>query len=166
MGAENIIGGNLSEKIFFSFSWLPIFPGRTMPFWQMMWTRWRLPAWFRRVTCSSWQDGCRRKLAMICFLEQNDLSGKQVYLFCSHSTGGLARSVETITEAAPDAMISDNIFDCYEDEASSSEDAIRGWVNRLGYSHLAETGGEFPSCGTKTNFRTVRRKYRCLWAKR
>lgn len=79
---------------------------------------------------------------MICFLEQNDLSGKQVYLFCSHGTGGLARSVETITEAAPDAMISDNIFDCYEEEASSSEDAIRGWVNRLGYSQLEETGAD------------------------
>ena len=39
-------------------------------------------------------------------------------------------------------MISDNIFDCYEEEASSSEDAIRGWVNRLGYSQLEETGAD------------------------
>ena len=72
-------------------------------------------------------------MALLTFLEQNDLSGKQVYLFCSHGTGGLARSVEIITEAAPDAAISDNIFDCYEEEASSSQKAIQNWVAGLGY---------------------------------
>ena len=29
-------------------------------------------------------------MALLSFLEQNDLSGKEVYLFCSHGTGGLA----------------------------------------------------------------------------
>lgn len=70
-------------------------------------------------------------MALLSFLEENDLSGKQVYLFCSHGTGGLANSVELITEAAPGAAISDNIFDCYEEEASSSEEEIRAWVNDL-----------------------------------
>lgn len=42
-------------------------------------------------------------MALLTFLEENDLSGKDVYLFCSHGTGGLARSVEIITEAAPEA---------------------------------------------------------------
>lgn len=72
-------------------------------------------------------------MALLTFLEQNDLSGKQVYLFCSHGTGGLARSVEIITEAAPDAAISDNIFDCYEEETSSSQKVIQNWVAGLGY---------------------------------
>ena len=71
-------------------------------------------------------------MALLSFLEQNDLSGKQVYLFCSHGTGGLANSVELITEAAPAAEISDDIFDCYEEEAASSEENIRGWVEELG----------------------------------
>ena len=71
-------------------------------------------------------------MALLSFLEQNDLSGKQVYLFCSHGTGGLANSVELITEAAPAAEISDDIFDCYEEEAASSEEDIRGWVEELG----------------------------------
>ena len=57
-------------------------------------------------------------MALLSFLDHNDLSGKQVYLFCSHGTGGLANSVEIITEAVPDAEISDNIFDCYEEEAA------------------------------------------------
>ena len=72
-------------------------------------------------------------MALLTFLEQNDLSGKQVYLFCSHGTGGLASSVELITEAAPDASISENIFDCYEEEASSSQEEIQSWVAGLGY---------------------------------
>lgn len=72
-------------------------------------------------------------MALLSFLEQNDLSGKQVYLFCSHGTGGLANSVELITEAAPAAEISDNIFDCYEEEAASSEEEIRSWVGELGF---------------------------------
>ena len=78
-------------------------------------------------------------MALLSFLEQNDLSGKDVYLFCSHGTGGLAGSVEQIAEAAPGAAISDNIFDCYEEEATSSEDEIRSWVNALGYSLPEET---------------------------
>lgn len=72
-------------------------------------------------------------MALLTFLEQNDLSGKQVYLFCSHGTGGLANSVEIITEAAPEAVISDNIFDCYEEDASSSQGSIQNWVTGLGW---------------------------------
>ena len=72
-------------------------------------------------------------MALLTFLEENDLSGKDVYLFCSHGTGGLARSVEIITQAAPDANISERIFDCYEEEAASSEGDIKAWVDELGY---------------------------------
>lgn len=70
-------------------------------------------------------------MALLTFLEENDLSGKQVYLFCSHGTGGLARSVEIITEAAPEAIISDNIFECYEEDAASSQDEIHEWVRGI-----------------------------------
>lgn len=67
-------------------------------------------------------------MALLTFLEENDLSGKQVYLFCSHGTGGLSNSVDIISEAIPNAVISDNIFDCYEEEASSSQADIQSWV--------------------------------------
>ena len=72
-------------------------------------------------------------MALLTFLEQNDLSGKQVYLFCSHGTGGLADSVEIISEAVPEAEISDDIFDCYEEDASSSQEEIQSWAAGLGY---------------------------------
>ena len=81
-------------------------------------------------------------MALLSFLEQNDLSGKQVYLFCSHGTGGLANSVELIKEAAPETVISDNIFDCYEEEAASSEDTIKAWAGELGFAYQAETEEE------------------------
>lgn len=80
-------------------------------------------------------------MALLSFLENNDLSGKQVYLFCSHGTGGLAQSVEIIREAAPDAEISDNIFDCYEEDAPVSEEAITEWLTTLGNG--AESDGNF-----------------------
>lgn len=70
-------------------------------------------------------------MALLSFLEQNDLSGKQVYLFCSHGTGGLANSVNLIAEAAPEAVISENIFDCYEEDASSSQEEIQAWVREV-----------------------------------
>ena len=72
-------------------------------------------------------------MALLTFLESHDFSGRQVYLFCSHGTGGLADSVEIITEAIPGAEISENIFDCYEEEASSSQEAIQNWLQGLGY---------------------------------
>ncbi len=59
-------------------------------------------------------------------------SGKQVYLFCSHGTGGLANSVEILTQALPNATLSDNIFDCSEEEAAQSQQAIQTWVAGLG----------------------------------
>ena len=78
-------------------------------------------------------------MVLLTFLEENDLSGKDVYLFCSHGTGGLARSVEIITEAAPEANISDNIFDCYEEDAPASQGDIQAWVAELGFSQPQET---------------------------
>lgn len=72
-------------------------------------------------------------MALLSFLEENDLSGKTVYLFCSHGSGGLANSVEMISEAVPDAVISESIFDCYEEDTASSQSDIQNWVRSLGY---------------------------------
>ena len=53
-------------------------------------------------------------------------------------------------EAVPDAEISDNIFDCYEEDASSSEEAIRQWVDELGYS-AAESADPAPGEAAEQN---------------
>lgn len=81
---------------------------------------------------SNWWYGV--PMALLSFLEENDLSDKQVYLFCSHGTGGLASSVEQIDEALPDSTaLSENIFDVYEEDASSSQQDILAWLEELGY---------------------------------
>ena len=73
-------------------------------------------------------------MALLSFLEENDLSDKQVYLFCSHGTGGLASSVEQIDEALPDSTaLSKNVFDVYEEDAASSKQDILAWLEELGY---------------------------------
>ncbi len=81
-------------------------------------------------------------MALLTFLEENDLSGKQVYLFCSHGTGGLSNSVDIISEAIPNATISDNIFDCYEEEAAFSQADIQSWVAELGYTRHSASESE------------------------
>lgn len=91
-------------------------------------------------------------MALLTFLEENDLSGKDVYLFCSHGTGGLARSVEIITEAVPEANISDNIFDCYEEDAPASQGDIQAWVAELGLSQpQGTTSSETEESNVETN---------------
>ena len=72
-------------------------------------------------------------MALLSFLDNNNLSGKQVYLFCSHGTGGLAESVDIIEEALPDSEISDDVFDCYEEDAPDSQEEIESWLAGLGY---------------------------------
>lgn len=72
-------------------------------------------------------------MALLTFLEENDLSDKQVYLFCSHGTGGLANSVDIINDALPDTTISENVFDCYEEDAASSQADIQRWLSELGF---------------------------------
>lgn len=73
-------------------------------------------------------------MALLSFIEQNDLSGKQIYLFCSHGTGGLANSVDEIESALPEsAVLSENVFDVYEEDAASSENDILGWLEEVGY---------------------------------
>lgn len=41
--------------------------------------------------------------------------------------------MDIITEALPGVEISDNIFDCYEEDAPASQEAIESWLTELGY---------------------------------
>lgn len=88
-------------------------------------------------------------MALLTFLEENDLSGKQVYLFCSHGTGGLSDSVDIISEAIPNAAVSENIFDCYEEEVSSSQTNIQSWVSELGYTRSSAPENEEETAETQ-----------------
>ena len=45
--------------------------------------------------------------------------------------------MEILTAAAPEAQFSDNVFDCSEEDAASSQEEIQSWVAELGLT----TGG-------------------------
>lgn len=79
----------------------------------------------------NWWYSC--PTAILSFLKEYDLSGKQIYLFCSHGTGGLASSVEDIRAAIPNSSISEHVFDVYEEDAASSKQDIEIWLEELGY---------------------------------
>lgn len=79
----------------------------------------------------NWWYSC--PMAIYSFLDEHDLSGKQIYLFCSHGTGGLASSVKDITAALPESDISDNVFHIYQDDTSSAQKDILNWLKELEY---------------------------------
>lgn len=79
----------------------------------------------------NWWYSC--PMAIYSFLDEHDLSGKQIYLFCSHGTGGLASSVKDITAALPESDISDNVFHVYQDDTPSAQNDVLDWLKELGY---------------------------------
>ena len=64
------------------------------------------------------------------FLAEHDLSGKPIAPFCTHGTGGLARTVEAIKKACPDSKVLDALgisnSRVYEAESEVSE-----WLSHI-----------------------------------
>lgn len=80
----------------------------------------------------NWWYSC--PMAIYSFIDQHDLTGKQIYLFCSHGTGGLANSVKDITDALPNgAAVSDNVFHVYQNDTPSARGDVSDWLKELGY---------------------------------
>ena len=67
-------------------------------------------------------------MALYTFFETHDLSGKRVYLFCSHGTGGLSNSVRYITGALPGAQIGKDVFHRFQADTGNAKDAIQSWA--------------------------------------
>ena len=56
-------------------------------------------------------------MVIFSFIENNDLSSKKIILFCSHGTGGLARSVRDIREVLPkDINLESNVIGIYRND--------------------------------------------------
>jgi len=64
-------------------------------------------------------------MAVFSFLEENDLSGKKVVLFCFHRTGGLVSCVKDISAVLPDSQIEGNVLGVYRDDISQSQETIQ-----------------------------------------
>lgn len=72
-------------------------------------------------------------MAVFSFLEENDLSGKSIVLFCSHGTGGLASSVKDISAVLPDSQIESNVLGVYREDIPQSQETIQNWLEEIGY---------------------------------
>ena len=72
-------------------------------------------------------------MAVFSFLEEYDLSGKKVVLFCSHGTGGIASSVKDISAALPNSMIEGNVIGVYRGDIPKSRDTIKNWLKEIGF---------------------------------
>lgn len=77
----------------------------------------------------NWWYSC--PMAIHSFLDGHDLSGKQVYLFCSHGTGGLANSVNDISADIPNAELSEDVFHVYQDDTASAKEDLMKWLDGL-----------------------------------
>lgn len=73
-------------------------------------------------------------MAIHSFIEENDLSGKKIVLFCTHGTGGLANSVEDIKESLPEnSEVEENVLGIYRADITSAQNTVREWLSDIGY---------------------------------
>lgn len=73
-------------------------------------------------------------MAIHSFIEENDLSNKKVVLFCSHGTGGLARSVRDLTGALPrSAFVEKNVIGIYRNDIPGGQSRVQSWLKSIGY---------------------------------
>lgn len=73
-------------------------------------------------------------MAIFSFIEENNLAGKKIVLFCSHGTGGLARSVRDIREALPESVeVERNVLGIYRNDIPDVEARVKNWLDSIGY---------------------------------
>lgn len=80
----------------------------------------------------NWWYSC--PMAIHSFIEEHDLSGKKIVLFCTHGTGGIARSAEDIKDSLPeDCEAEENVLGVYRPEVPDSQNVVLEWLGDIGY---------------------------------
>lgn len=77
----------------------------------------------------NWWYSC--PMAILSFLDENDLSGKTIIPFCSHGTGGFAASLQDIQKELPENCVVLQEFGAYRPEVSQSQDELLEWLEEL-----------------------------------
>lgn len=78
----------------------------------------------------NWWYSC--PMALLTFIEENDLSGKTIIPFCSHGTGGFAASLRDIGNVLPKDCTVLEEFGAYRPEVAASRDELLRWLKGLG----------------------------------
>jgi flavodoxin len=81
----------------------------------------------------NWWYSC--PMAILTFIEENDLSGKTIVPFCAHGTGGLSGSVRDITAVLPDNCTVLKAFGVYRPDVDSAQPEINEWLAGLGIEY-------------------------------
>lgn len=80
----------------------------------------------------NWWSGV--PMPVLSFIENHNLSGKRIILFCSHGTGGLARSVREITDELPsDCIIEENVLGIYRADIPGGQPKVQQWLREIGH---------------------------------
>lgn len=64
------------------------------------------------------------------FLEEHDLSGKTIAPFCTHGTGGLARTVEAVKKICPDSKVLDALG-ITNNRVHEAENEVMEWLSHI-----------------------------------
>ena len=67
-------------------------------------------------------------MAVYTFLEQNDLSGKNVKIFVCHGGSGASSTLSTIRSLQPDANVSDNVLTLYWTDLPDAPAKVNEWI--------------------------------------
>ncbi len=84
----------------------------------------------------NWWYSC--PMAILTFIQDNDLSGKTIVPFASHGTGGFAASLQDIGAALPEGCTVLQEFGAYRPEVKESQPALLEWLRGLGLDYERE----------------------------
>lgn len=77
----------------------------------------------------NWWYSC--PMAILTFIEENDLSGKTIVPYCTHGTGGLAASLRDIKAALPSDCTVLQEFHVYRADVRSAQPNVLTWLEDL-----------------------------------
>lgn len=77
-------------------------------------------------------------MAVFSFIEEYDLSGKTIVPFCAHGTGGIAGSVQDITNALPASAEVLEPLGVYRAEIGQAQSEVNEWLSNLGFQEKEE----------------------------
>lgn len=64
------------------------------------------------------------------FLEEHDLSGKTIAPFCTHGTGGLARTVDAVKKLCPDSKVLDALG-IQNSRVFEAQNEVSEWLSHI-----------------------------------
>ena len=72
-------------------------------------------------------------MAVYSFFDEYDFSGKTIIPFNDHNGSRFSRTIETIQELEPDALVVEEGFTVSERDVAEAQEDVTAWLEGLGY---------------------------------